>query len=1392
MKKILITAMACLWAAMAFANHWTPNSDFESNMTITAIVQVNGVEQSSEHLELGVFCGDECRGAQRPIYIQALGSYVYFTQVFGQATEAFLFKLYDHSTGEELVLASPAAVVFNENGYGSLSNPHILNFTDQSVISFTITTSPNPAEGGTVTGAGVYANAELCSVVATAHEGYAFQHWTENGNVVSASEHYSFAATADRDLVAHFVNSDSHWQVHEDYELDMTLTGVVQINGVEQRSEELELDVFCGDECRGTQRPTYVEAIDRYVYFTQVYGSLSDVYSFKLYDHGSGAVLDLVPPEEISFEENGYGSLANLQVLDFTGLVYPVNVEANFAEGGVVTGDGTYNPGAFATLTATPNEGYAFVNWMKDGEVVSSEASISFTVDEPMIYYVNYLELVPVFDITVIADPTNGGTVTGGGSFEQGQSCTLTASAKSGYAFSHWSKNDVVVSTESSYTFIVNETATYAATFTLNTYEITVTSNPDLGGVITGAGIYSHGTRATLTANANEGYSFVNWTRNGSVVSTNMNYGFTVTGSASYVANFSLNSYQVAVTADPETNNTVTGGGTYDHGTTVVLTATAGEGYAFQNWTANGVVVSTTENYSFAVVADCELVAHFIASDTHWLGNADYEFDMTLTAIVQINEVEQHSGDLELGVFCGDECRGAQRPTYIAALDRYVYFTQVYGLQSDVFTFKLYDHAQGMELDLVPPEALSYNADGYGTLSSPQVLDFYDFVVQINVAADPEEGGTVSGDGTYDFGTMVELKAVANEGYNFINWTKDGNEVSTDADYSFTAKVSGDYIAHFELKTYEITASADPEEGGTITGAGTYTHGETVTLTATASEGYLFDGWVKDEETVSTEPSLSFTATEDGEYVAHFTLQSYPIEITAFPTEGGMVTGAGTYYHGDICTLTATPNTGYVFLYWIKDGVQVSTEASYTFTVTGPATYVANFVNFNYEVSVVVNPAEAGTVQGAGNYDLGLTCTLTATPNEGYQFVNWTVNGEEVSSDLEYSFTVTEPVAVEANFRIDAEFHEFSLTPGWNWWSTYIEMNGVNGLALLEDALGASGIQIKSQSSFVTYDEGWFGMLNGIVNEQSYRINMGEGGDYSLAGTIADPTAHPIAIGSGWNWIGYVENVEMDLNTAMANLDKSGDDIVKSRDYFSTYYAGYGWWGTLESLQPGGGYMYKASASGTLVYPEASKANAIIHSPKAATWWNPDGGSYADNMSVMAVVEVNGEEVRSEEVEIGAFSQGECRGAVRLLYVAPLDRYVAFLTVHGKDGDGVSFRLKNDEGVLFARDSAVFTKDAVLGSTAEPYVLRFGNTGVTDAAEPVVTAYPNPSTGVFQLEGEGMERVEVYTMLGELVRMEEVHADTHTLNLSGCAEGVYHLRVHTQNGMRHLSVVVAE
>ena len=69
----------------------------------------------------------------------------------------------------------------------------------------------------------------------------------------------------------------------------------------------------------------------------------------------------------------------------------------------------------------------------------------------------------------------------------------------------------------------------------------------------------------------------------------------------------------------------------------------------------------------------------------------------------------------------------------------------------------------------------------------------------------------------------------------------------------------------------------------------------------------------------------------------------YTISASATPSVGGTVTGMGSYYSGQTCTLRATASEGFYFVNWTRDGVTVSTNATYSFTVTGNATYVANF-----------------------------------------------------------------------------------------------------------------------------------------------------------------------------------------------------------------------------------------------------------------------------------------------------------------------------------------------------------------------------------------------------------------------------------------------------------------
>ena len=117
----------------------------------------------------------------------------------------------------------------------------------------------------------------------------------------------------------------------------------------------------------------------------------------------------------------------------------------------------------------------------------------------------------------------------------------------------------------------------------------------------------------------------------------------------------------------------------------------------------------------------------------------------------------------------------------------------------------------------------------------------------------------------------------------------------------------------------------------------------------------------------------------------------YEITATANPSNGGTVSGAGHYYGSTSCTLTATANTHYEFVNWTKNGTQVSTENPYTFTVTGNATYVANFTALSPH-TVTCNAVENGTIGASPTTAYkNETVTLTATPATGYYFSAWDV-----------------------------------------------------------------------------------------------------------------------------------------------------------------------------------------------------------------------------------------------------------------------------------------------------------------------------------------------------------------------------------------------------------------
>ena len=204
-----------------------------------------------------------------------------------------------------------------------------------------------------------------------------------------------------------------------------------------------------------------------------------------------------------------------------------------------------------------------------------------------------------------------------------------------------------------------------------------------------------------------------------------------------------------------------------------------------------------------------------------------------------------------------------------------------------------------------------------------------------------------------------------------------------------TAMVNGGFPI-LEVPTYyTITASANPEEGGTVSGAGDYLEGATATLTATANTGYTFIDWTLNGVSVSNNPSFTITVTEAANYVANFELNSYQITATANPTSGGTVSGSGTYNYGENCTLTVSLNENFTFINWTENGVEISTDEAYTFVVTENRNIVANLLNHEGvgESAAVINSLYPNPVSH--------TLTVeTARPVDNLEIL--TINGKVV------------------------------------------------------------------------------------------------------------------------------------------------------------------------------------------------------------------------------------------------------------------------------------------------------------------------------------------------------------------------------------------------------------
>ncbi|HWD19129.1 MAG TPA: Ig-like domain-containing protein [Verrucomicrobiae bacterium] len=258
----------------------------------------------------------------------------------------------------------------------------------------------------------------------------------------------------------------------------------------------------------------------------------------------------------VDIQANEHGFIATLPTPPNDSLT----VLAAPGAGGTVAGGGTFAPGSAVTVTASAQSGYSFVNWTEYGEEISRSASYSFAIGSSATLVAHFSANPATYNVTASAAPAGEGTVSGAGTFAAGEWPTVIAATNHGNRFLNWTENGNVVSSTPAYIFALHGNVSLVANFSAiaSAYKISVGASPAGGGTVSGAGTFLPDSAQTVTASSKSGYIFVNWTENGSVVSAQPSYTFTLIANRNLVANFIPRGSPKVTITSPKAGQSVT------------------------------------------------------------------------------------------------------------------------------------------------------------------------------------------------------------------------------------------------------------------------------------------------------------------------------------------------------------------------------------------------------------------------------------------------------------------------------------------------------------------------------------------------------------------------------------------------------------------------------------------------------------------------------------------------------------------------------------------------------------------------------------------------------------------------------------------------------------------
>jgi len=718
---------------------------------------------------------------------------------------------------------------------------------------------------------------------------------------------------------------------------------------------------------------------------------------------------------------------------------FQLTTGASPSNGGTVTpASGSYFAGSTSVpVTATPNANFRFNNWTTTGAgTFDSTTNTSTNFHMPSAATSVTGNFVATSQITVTTSPANllvsvdGGTPTAAPlveTWDVGSTHIIaTSSPQSGgtgvqYVWSSWSDGMAI-----SHTIAVPPSAaTFTATFNTQ-YQLTTQASPSADGSVTPASGSFFAASATIpvTATANTGFQFVNWTSTGGTFdsSTSASTNFHMPGApATVTGNFTVVVTGAATTTSVSSNNnpsfTAPPGNSVTFTATVSSTSTVNEGTVTftdgnNNLTCSGGNPVAVSNGT----AQC--TTSFTTEGTHVITGA-YNGTVNFQASSgTVNQAVNNHTVVTGNQFCN---QGAITvPSTAGAATPYPSNVFVSGFSGNIGAVTVQLNNIGSS-DIAQTDMLLVGPTGAAIVPFAAVGD----------------GSTISG----------------------INITLD--------DTAASLIPGGSPLTSGTYKPTSITGSTTlvfPAPAPSITGANYAATDGAATLTSQFGGTAPNGTW----SLYGIDNSGSGAATIGGGWCVNITPATVATTITTSPAnllvsvDGGTPTAApltenwvpsSTHTIATSSPQNVSGGSEQVWSSWSDGGA-----ISHGITVPSSATtYTANF-NTEYQLTTQSSPSADGSVTPAsGSYYVGgATIPVTATANAGFQFNNWTSTGGTFDSSTSASTNFHMPsasatvtgnfvTAAVGDFRISATPPSETIAPGHS--ASYtITLTSVNGL----------------------------------------------------------------------------------------------------------------------------------------------------------------------------------------------------------------------------------------------------------------------------------------------------------------------------------------------------------